>query len=112
MEESITQFNFGAAFIKMLLSLGLLCALVVGAAWLLRKVQRGRVRLFNETTEIKILERRQLSAKSALLLVEVNGKRILVGESAESMRALAEIPSNQEVPTPTFEQVLNHSAKL
>ena len=77
------------AFVKMFLMLLLLIVLVFFTIWMFKRLSHGRIRLLNNTRSIKILERRPLSAKSILYLVEVGGKQVLVSESQAEVRSLA-----------------------
>ena len=67
--------------------LGLL-TLVILTIWILRKM--GRARFLNGTSlkSIKILERRPLSPKSILYLIEVDQKQILIAESQLQVRSV------------------------
>ncbi len=82
--------SYENAFIKMLLTLGALLVLICATLWAIKRFGRGQFGLGSSRT-IKILERRPLSQKSMLYIVEVEGKRILVSESQFEVRALSPI---------------------
>lgn len=80
-EEPPKEFNYWQQFFKMMTILGLLLAVVLTIAWTLRGYLNRRVQQINQNFLIKILEKRTLSAKSQLVLVEVYGKKMLVSDS-------------------------------
>lgn len=80
-EEPIKNYSYWHEFFKMMLNLGVLLGAVLTLAWLLRGYLNKRVKTINEGHSIKILERRSLSQKSYLFLVEVDDKRLLIADS-------------------------------
>lgn len=87
-QETDSPVTYKGTFTKMILSLLSFILLIVFSVWILRKISRGRVKQMNYGREIKILERRPLSAKSVLYLIEVSGKRIVVSESQLEVRTI------------------------
>lgn len=75
---------------KMLLTLLGLILLIVLTVWMLRKLGGGK-NGSGAGQAIKILERRALSQKSVLYLIEVQGKQVLIAESQLEVRRLADI---------------------
>ena len=49
---------------------------------------KSRVQFINNNKSIKILERRTLSPKSALYLIEVNNEKVLISESHVEVRPI------------------------
>lgn len=80
--------SYKAAFTKMMLSLLVLIILIVISVWMLRRISHGRMKQLNTGRSIKIIERRPLSAKSILYLIEVNGKKVVIAESQLEVRAI------------------------
>lgn len=80
--------NYKGAFVKMMLTLLALVVLIVISVWLLRRISHGRIKQMNYGRSIKVLERRPLSAKSVLYLVEISGKKVVVAESQLEVRAI------------------------
>ena len=76
-----TTQSYESAFIKTIFVLGLLLSLFILTLWIFKKISRGRLKSFNSIKSIKILEKRPLSAKSVLYLIEVSGKQVLIAES-------------------------------
>ncbi len=85
--ERVTQ-SYEMAFTKTIVVLSVLIALLILAVWMVKKVSSGRLRSFNNIKSVKILERRPLSPKSMLYIVEVEGKKILIAESHLSVNQI------------------------
>ena len=81
--------SYEMAFIKTIGVLVGLLVLVILTVWMFRKMSRGRVYGTNVLKSIKILEKRSLSPKSILYLIEVRGKEILIVESQLDVRNIA-----------------------
>ena len=77
------------AFIKTIVVLVGLLILVILTVWMFKKISHGRLRSFNYMKSIKILEKRPLSPKSMLYLVEVGGKQVLLAESQLQVKSVA-----------------------
>lgn len=58
---------------------------------------RSKMRELNRSTGIKILERRVLSQKSSLYLVDVLGKAIVISDSQAGVQLLTEFPPGTDV---------------
>lgn len=89
-----TQENTDAyehAFIKMLATLVGLLLLVFLTFWALRKLSHGKMGGFGSQKKIKVIEKRPLSPKSILYLVEIDNTQILIAESQLEIRRLAQI---------------------
>ncbi|MBX9923784.1 MAG: flagellar biosynthetic protein FliO [Rhabdochlamydiaceae bacterium] len=80
--------SYEHAFIKMILTLGGLLVLVFLTLWLLRKFSQGRIGGFGSTKKIKILEKKPLSPKTVLYLVELDGKQVFIAESQLEIKTL------------------------
>jgi flagellar biosynthetic protein FliO len=91
--------SYEGAFVKMLIVLLVLLFVIFFVIWLMRRLTQHRIGLFNQTRHIKIIERRPLSPKTALYILEIGEKRIVVAESQLEVKALAtfeEISSIEE----------------
>jgi flagellar biogenesis protein FliO len=86
--NELTQ-SYEGSFIRVIASLLGLILLVVLTFWILKKLGRSRFGKFGSDKSIQILERRPLSPKSVLYLVEVGNKKVLLSESQLEVRALA-----------------------
>lgn len=88
--------KFFAEFINMLATLGLIIGLILIVAWFLKRLVNTRIEQANSNSSIKILERRNLSPKSILYLLEIEGTAYLVAESVNGITRLSEFPIAQE----------------
>jgi len=82
-----TTESYENAFVKMLLTLLLLAVLVFFTIWMLRRLSQGKFRMMRGDA-IKILEKKPLSQKSMLYLIEVKGKQMVIAESQLEIRPL------------------------
>lgn len=81
--------SYETAFIKTIVVLVGLLVLVILTIWMFRKISHGRFRGLNMMKSIKVLEKRPLSPKSMLYLIEVSGKQVLLAESQLEVRNVA-----------------------
>lgn len=81
--------SYETAFIKTIVVLVGLLVLVILTVWMFRKISHGRLRGMNVLKSVKILEKRPLSPKSMLYLIEVGGKQVLIAESQLEVRSVA-----------------------
>lgn len=81
--------SYEGAFLRLIFTVLGLLALLIITIWFLRRLQQGRLggNINTSTKSIKILERRPLSPKSMLYLVEIAGKRIVLSESQFEVRS-------------------------
>lgn len=83
--------SYETAFIKTIVVLVGLLVLVILTVWMFKKISHGRIRGLNYMKSVKILEKRPLSPKSMLYLVEVSGKQVLIAESQLEVRNVATV---------------------
>lgn len=95
-ESAQITSSYQSSFVKMMITLVALLVLIVLSVWMLRRISHGRFKQLNYNRTIKVLERRPLSAKSILYLIQVGEKKILVSESQLEVRSLTAV---DEVPT-------------
>ena len=93
---TLSPGDYGAAFMQMFLTLIAVVLLLWATVWFLRYIIQRRLQKGSGAQSILVLERRVLSPKSMLYLVEVEGKRILVAESQVEVRRLAEIQEESD----------------
>lgn len=103
--------RFYVEFFNMLATLGLVIAIILIAAWLLRRLLNTRLEQINTTSIIKIVERRALSPKSAVYLLEIYDKIMVVAETQNGITQLGEfsIPPEAEISKKnplSFEKIL------
>ncbi len=86
--------SYESTLTKMLLTLGGLLVLVFFTVWILKKIGQGKFGGFGSQKKINIIERKPLSPKTLLYLIEVEGKKILISESQAEVRALVQTGEN------------------
>lgn len=92
--EDMTS-SYESAFIRMLVTLLGLVFLVFATFWVLRRMGGGKFKMGSSKT-INIIEKRALSPKSMLYIVEIENKRVLISESQVEVRALTPLGSEAE----------------
>ena len=80
--------NFMREFLNMLATLGLLIALILSVTWVLKRMLNTRIQQMNSKSVIKILERRSLTPKSAIYLLDIQGKGFIIAESHSGITTL------------------------
>ncbi|MBA2726938.1 MAG: flagellar biosynthetic protein FliO [Parachlamydiaceae bacterium] len=91
--SELGEDHFMSDFIKMLSTLGLLIGLLLFVSWYLKRMVNSRVIKQNDSSTIKVLEQRQLSARATIHIVEIEGKNLVIGESQGNICLLTELPS-------------------
>ena len=84
----IPHTDYGAGVLKIFLNIGVLIALLFATYWFLKRIIQARQERGKGTEAIRILEKRMISPKSILYLVEVEGKKVLLAESQLEVRRL------------------------
>lgn len=79
----------GPSAVQVIGALALVIGAVVLAAWLYRRLSAGRAARVRGG-DIQIVSRALVDRRSAILLVEVDGRRVLVGATATSLSPLSE----------------------
>lgn len=102
-EENTSRFY--QEFLHMLAVLGAMVFVLITAAWLLKKFVNNRTAQTNSINTIKILERRNISTKTAIYLIEIEGKRVALSESSNGAKLLFHYTSKGETPA-DFEKFL------
>src|SRR3546814_7123769 len=77
--------ELAAMTVRVVLSLGAVIAVVVMAAWFMRRLQTG---IGNAPRRLRVLESHSLGVKERLVLVAVGEQQILLGIAPGSVRAL------------------------
>jgi flagellar biogenesis protein FliO len=90
------EYSYKREFFNMLLTLAFVVVLILASASMLKRFARNRMHQANNANLIKILERRQLTAKTMLYLVEVGEKNILIADGPSGVTALTELPKEIE----------------
>lgn len=80
-ELPLDNSRFIKEFAYMLLMLGILISLVYFAAWFLKRMTTIRVDQLNASSNIKVVEKRVISNKTTVFLLEIGDREILVAET-------------------------------
>lgn len=83
--------DYGAAFVKMVLTLIVFGILMGVTIWFIKRLIRSRLEKGTGTRMIEVLEKRMISPKTMLYVVEVDGKRILLAESHLEVRPITDL---------------------
>lgn len=93
--QTAKEFDFKAEMLKMLFTLGALVIVLLALGWSVRRLANNRLNQANATSDIKVLERRAISPKAAVYLMEVRGHTFVVAESPHGVHKVTDI--EQEV---------------
>jgi flagellar protein FliO/FliZ len=88
--------RFFYEFMSMLTTLGLVIAGVFILSWFVKRMTNTRIQQANASSVIKIVERRSLSPKTTLYLLDVQGKNIAIAESSNGVTYLGNTPAIEE----------------
>lgn len=75
------EVGYPASFAKMIIILVILLGLLFLTVYVFKKLAKSRLLHANQMNKIKILEKRAISPKSMLYLIEVNDEKVLISES-------------------------------
>lgn len=104
--------KFAIEFFKMLATLAFLISLIFIFAWFFKRLMNARVEQANALSSIKILERRNLSPKTLLYVLEVQDKKILIAESHNGVTHLADLPTTSDGSSTSSPQPTSFSRLL
>jgi len=91
--------TFYKEFLNMLFTLGMILAVLLALSWVVRRMTNNRMKEANDTSAIKIIDRRSISPKTVIYLIDVNGKGIAVAESHTCVVHLGNVPvAKDEAP--------------
>ena len=80
--------DLGAAFAKMFITLIVLVILLLVSYWFVRRLIQQRLQKGVGSASIQIVEKRMISPKTMLYLIEVDKKKILIAESHLEVKRL------------------------
>jgi flagellar protein FliO/FliZ len=92
--------GYEGAFLKMFLAL---IALVIGiffTVWILKKLAQGRWTQGNSNRSIKIVEKRPLSPKTMLYIIDVDGQQSVIAESQLEVKHLMNLEEFRDSEEP------------
>lgn len=82
--------SYEGAFLKMILTLLALVVGIIGTVWFMRRLSSGRFG-GGSSHSIKVLEKKALSPKTMLYVIEVEGKQTLIAESQLEIKRIMEL---------------------
>ncbi len=88
--------ELGAALIKMLLTFIALGLLLFVSYWFLRRLIQSRLQKGTGEHRIEIVEKRMISPKTMLYLIQIDGKQILFAESHLEIKALTTLETKEQ----------------
>lgn len=86
--DASQENRFLGEFFYMLFMLGLLIGVVMFASYILKKMTATRMEAINESSRVKITERRNLSQRTQIHIVEIDDKEFLIVEGVAGITAL------------------------
>jgi flagellar protein FliO/FliZ len=106
---SVPDINVTGELIRVVLSLGGIVALIFAAGWLTKRLQSRQI---IGGRRLRCIETMPVSARERVLLIEADGKRLLVGVGAGGVRALhvyegtVPVEASQAPVVPPFAELL------
>jgi flagellar biosynthetic protein FliO len=97
MTKELKSYNYWGEFVNMLFTLFFVIILIVLSVWLLKRIMRSRVQNLNRSNGVKILERRPLTQKSSIYLIDILGKGLVISESPAGIHTLCEFPDSVNI---------------
>lgn len=91
--QTIPDTQYQTTFWKMILILFALIGLMIISVWLFKRISKVKITQANAYKTIKILEKRVLSPKSMLYIIEVDGKKIILSESHLEVKKIKDLDS-------------------
>lgn len=97
LSQETTQIpgDLGATFAKMFITLIVLVVLLFVTYWFLRRLVRNRLQKGGGNSSIQILEKRMISPKTMLYLIEIEGKRAIITESHLEIKRILDFDAPQ-----------------
>jgi len=90
-QELPREDNFMKEFMKMLVTLGAIITVLLLISWMLKRFTNSRIQQINESSHIKILERRSITQKTSVYLLDIKGKQVAIVESHNGLLLLPEV---------------------
>ena len=96
--SSTPPSDLGLTFMKMLFTFIGLIVLLIATYWFIRRLIQNRLQKGVGEQAIQIIEKRMLSAKTMLYLIEVDNKKVLLAESHLEIKRLETFTLEAEAP--------------
>lgn len=95
MEKEASSESFTMQLLSMFTTLGILVVAVLIFTWFMKRLLNTRLQQMNSTSAVKIIERRALSPKSIIYILEVKDQGIILSESSNGIALLSTFPADQ-----------------
>lgn len=86
--------RFYGEFFKMLTMLGLIIGFLMVLTWFVKRILNTRLEQINSGSLIQVVERRMLTPKTSIYVLEIMGKRVVIAESHNGVTAINEFSSS------------------
>lgn len=86
--DEMPSSQFQKSFFRMLSLITAFILVIIFCFWIFRRIVHNKTKMANQSKSIKILEKRVLSPKSMLFLVEVEKEKVLIAESQVKVETL------------------------
>lgn len=96
-QEIFPPGNLKIEIAKMLLSLVFLLTMFGIGAWAFKKFVKSRGQVFSGSSIIKVLDKRALTPKTYIYLIQVANKILIIAENSEKTTMLSEFPPNTDI---------------
>lgn len=90
-QEDVEDSHFSSLFSRMIGMLVVTVLLAVVAGWAAKRFLTSKMQQTNRTSRIQILEKRMLSPKSCVYLIQVDDAQLVIGESGHGISILKDI---------------------
>ncbi|MGH2638628.1 MAG: flagellar biosynthetic protein FliO [Rhabdochlamydiaceae bacterium] len=84
--------SYEGAFLKMAITFVAVIVGIIGTIWLMRRLAGGRLG-GSSSQSIKIIERKALSQKTMLYLIEIDGRQTVIAESQLEIKRVMDLES-------------------
>ena len=92
---SLDPQDFKATFFKTLALIAMSLGVVIGLLWLVKQFSQRRFKSLNQQRYIKVIEKRPISPKTMLYVIEVANEQIVLSESQLETRILTQIKRSE-----------------
>jgi flagellar biogenesis protein FliO len=80
--------KFVGAFVKVMAAVAVMVGALMFLSWSSRKMINAKIQQVNETSSLKVLEKRNISTKTTLYEIECEGRSVLFAESVNGVTLL------------------------
>lgn len=93
-----SNYNYWNEFLHTIFSLALILLVVGLLFFFIKKFLKKRVEHANKTSLLKVLEKRSLTPKCHVYVLDIQNHIVLIGESPEGLHPLGHWPSHGNAP--------------